>query len=113
MGNRDQRLLDTHFCGASGRAAVELQAWRSAAAHDFNVFPHDAAGLPGSEGLHRRLFRGKPSGEMWDRVSTLCTISNLAVREDAAQKSIAIAFEDVGDARQVRRVDAYSNDGHA
>lgn len=112
MGDRDQRLLDAHFFGASGRAAMEPQAWRSAVAHDFNVFPRDAARLAGSERFHRGFFHGKPAGEMWDGVAALCTISNLAVGEDAAQKSIAISFEDVSDAREVCRVDAYSNDVH-
>lgn len=112
MRNRDERLANAHFISTPGGAAVKLQSRRSSATDDLDILPHDAARLSRPERFHRGFLDGETACEMWDRVSTLCTIGNLAVGKDAAQESISISFEHVGDSRQVRRIDTYSNDGH-
>lgn len=113
MGNRDQRLRDAHLSGAPGRAPLQLQVRRPTAPNDLDVFPHDAARLSGAERLHGRLFDREPAGQVRNRVPALCTIGNLAVGEDAAQETIAVSFEKVSHAMQIRRVDSDANDVHA
>jgi hypothetical protein len=50
---------------------------------------------------------------MRDRVAALCTIGNLAVGKNPAQEAVAVAFEQLGDAMQVRGVYSNANDVHA
>ena len=113
MRNREEGSRHAQTFSVASGAAVELQAWRAAAADDLDVLPQHAARLACPERLHRRLLRGEASGEVRNRIPPLCTIGNLAVREDAAQEPIAITLEDVRDAMEIRRIDADANDVHA
>ena len=58
-----------------------------------DVLPEHAARVPGSERLHRRLFRREASGQVRHGIAAPRTIGNLAVGEDAAQESVAVALE--------------------
>jgi len=93
------RRREAPFCGA-----VQLKLRGPAAADDFNVAPEHALGVPGSERLHRRLFRGKPAREMNGRDLAPHAVRRFAVGEHSAQESVAVPFDGGGDTIDVSGV---------
>jgi hypothetical protein len=65
-----------------------------------------------AERLHRRLFGGEAPRQVRDGIPSPRTIGNLTVGEDAAQEPLPIAVEYLGEARNVRRVEAETQDRH-
>lgn len=111
--DRHERSLDEHALRAARGGAVELQARRTAAAtHDFDVLPQDPLRFARAERFHRGFLRGEASRKMRSRIPPPDTICNLAGREHALQEPLAVLIEDLGNARNVGRVEANSEDVH-
>jgi hypothetical protein len=91
---------------------VQLQARGSAHPYHFDVLPKDAQRLTGSERFHCRFFHRESAGQVRNWVSSLCTIGNLTVCENPVQKALAVAFEEVGDAPEIRRIQTNADDVH-
>ena len=91
---------------------MQLQPRGSAHPYHFDVLPQDAQRLAGSERLHSRFFHRESAGQVRNRVSPLCTIGNFTVREDPVQEAVAVTFEEVGDAPEIRRIQTNADDVH-
>jgi hypothetical protein len=112
MGDGDQAATHRHRVGPACGGAVQLQLRRTATPDHFDVCPDDAAGVPGPECLHRRFLDREAPGEVRDRVAAAGTISDLARREDAPQESIAVTFQQLRNARELRRIESDGDDIH-
>ena len=110
MRDGQQRGTAVHRVQPFGRAAVELQLRRSAAAHDLEMTPEHAVGMPGPERFHAGFLCREPGGEVDRRDPVALTIRDLVIGEDAAQKSLAVALDCGGDAVDVRRIDSNPDD---
>lgn len=113
MGDRHVRPAHVHRIGAPLCAAVELKARRAAAAHDLDVPPEHAVRMAGAERFHGRFLRGETAGKVRHGVTAAGTIRNFAVGEDTTQKTVAVAREDLRDARNVGGVEPDADDVHA
>ena len=107
-----QRRLHSHALGTRGRAAVQPQLRRPRHTYYLDVLPEHTARVTGAERLHTSFLGREAAGEVRDGVAPPLTIGNLAVGEDAAQETIAVALQRLRDARDVRRVEPDSNDVH-
>ena len=108
MSNRQQRTGRIEVVKPAGGAAMKLQLRRSAGrAHDFDVAPEHALRMSGAERFHRRFFRSEAAGEVRRWVSAPGRIRNFPVREDPADKSIAITLDGGVDAIDFRRIHPY------
>lgn len=65
-----------------------------------------------TERLHGRFFGRKAPGEVRSRVSPASTIGNFTGRKHTLQESIAIPFEDFGEAGNVGGVEPDAEDVH-
>ena len=115
IGMRDgqlRRMAADCFEPARG-AAVQLQLRRAAASHHLDVAPQHASRVTGAECLHRRLFRGKASGEMNGRVVAAHAVRHFGLGKNAIRKTLAVPLDGGGNARDVRCVEPDSDDVHA
>ena len=112
MRNRDEAAGDVQCLGAARRAAVQPQLRRAAGADHLDVLPEDAARVAGAERLHRRFLDREPAAEVRNRISPPRTIGDLSLGKDALQEAIAVALQQLRDARQVGRVQPDTNDVH-
>lgn len=112
MRDREKRAPNLHRVRALCGTAVKLQPRWTAAAHDFDILPQDAARVTGAERLHRRLFRRKSPGKMRSGISPPSTIGNLAGSEHALQEALAVALEDVGEAGNISGVETDAENVH-
>jgi hypothetical protein len=69
--------------------------------------------MPGTERLHGRFLRGEPARKVRHGVTAAGTICNFAVREDTAQKAVAVTLEDFSNARNLSGVESNADDVHA
>ena len=113
MRNGEKRGLHAHPAGAIGCAPVQPQLRGAGHPEYLDVFPEHASRVTSAERFHRGFLGGESAGEMGDGVSTPRTIGNLAFGEDAAQKTIAVAFERRTDARNIGGVESKSKNIHA
>jgi hypothetical protein len=81
--------------------------------NDFDIAPQHALRVAGAEGLHRRFLGRESTGEMNRRIAAPHAVGHLAFSEDAVGEPFAVSFDSRFDARDVRRVEAESDDGHA
>ena len=94
-------------CGA----AVQLQLRRTARfAHDFDVAPEHALRVSGAERFHRGLFAGEAAGKVHGRMAPAHAVRDFAVGKNTPGKSIAVALDRRGDARNFRGVESESDD---
>src|SRR5438128_12528704 len=91
---------------------MELQLRRAAVPDHLDVAPQNALRVAGAERFHGGFLGGKARGEMGRRHPAPRAVGNLAVGEDPAHKPVAVAFDDVGDPSDIRRVESDSDDGH-
>jgi len=99
---------------AARGAPVQLELRRTAGlADDLDVTPENALRMAGAERLHRRFLRREPSGEMNRRLVTAHAVGDLAVGENATGEAVAVAADGRGNARDLRRVESESDNGHA
>jgi YfiH family protein len=89
---------------------VELETRRAAAPHHFDAAPQHILRVSGAEGLHRRFLRREASGKMNGWVPSLHAVRDFAVREDPLNEPLAVALDGGGNSRNVRSVNAESND---
>ncbi len=113
MCDGHERSTYQHAVGAACGATMELQARRSSAADDLDVFPEHAARVARAERFHRRFFCGESAREMGGRVSPLGTIGNLAGGEHPSQEAFAVSFEHRCDAWDVGGVETNTENVHA
>ena len=103
MVSRD--FLTRMLLGATRGAAVQPQLRRTAVAEHLDVLPQHAARMAGAERLHAGFLRGEAAGQRRDGIAAPRTIGDLSLREDAAEKALAVPLADVGDARNVGGVE--------
>ena len=107
MGDRQLHLDDTESLRPREGPARKLQARLTAGiAADRDLAKRDAP-PSGAEGLHRGLFRGEPAGDVLGESAGMAARPvDLALHEDACQKSLAEPFERGRDARNGSEVEA-------
>ena len=114
MCDRKLRGSPADLREASGGAAVQPQLRRTAGlAHDLHVTPQDSLRVAGAQSFHGCFLGGEPAREMNRRVVTSHAVGDFRFREDAVGEPFAVPFDCCSDARDVRRVQAESDDGHA
>ena len=112
--DRELRRLSAKLREASRGAAMQLQLrWTAGPADDFDIAPQHALRMAGPERLHRGFLRREPSREVNRGIPPAHAVRNLRFREDATGESFAVTFDSRSDARDVGRVEAQSDDGHA
>ena len=112
--DRELRGSPADFREASRGAAVQPQLrWTAGLADDFDVAPQHTLRVAGAEGLHGRFLGREPAGEMNRRIVASHAVGDLRFREDAMGEPFAVPFDGCPDTRDVRRVEAESDDGHA
>src|SRR5260221_3553911 len=112
MGEGQQRSARLHGVEAPERPARQPELRGTAVPEHLDVLPEHAPRVTGAERLHGGFLGGEPGGQARDWVAVARTIRNLAVREHAAQKAVAVPLEHVAYARDVRRVEAQPQDAH-
>src|SRR5438093_1736418 len=98
MRDREERGSATHRGEPSRGPAMKVQAWRAAGAEHLHVAPQHTERMPGAERFHRGFLRGEASGKMNGRLAAAGAVGDLALSEDAAEETIAVPLDDVGDA---------------
>lgn len=113
VGVRDgqKRPPRSHGIEAASRAAVKFEARWSAAADDFDAPPQHVLRMSGPQGFHRRFLRCEASGKMNGWFPTPHAIGDFAVRENALNETLAVAFDGRCNSRNVSGVDAEADDG--
>ena len=110
MRDRQQRALRAERRKPPGRAAVELELRRTAAAHDLDVPPQHLLRVSRAERLHAGFLGREPSGKVDRGHAAAIAIGNFPVGEDAAQKPLAVALDRGGDAIDFRGVKTEPDD---
>jgi hypothetical protein len=102
VGKADGKIGQSQFSGAGSGAAVQVQERPAASVGaDFDLAPAYAAST-GAEGLHGRLFGGETDGELGRPAAGARLLGR---RVDAVEETLAVAFEDSGDAGDFDEVD--------
>lgn len=76
----------------------------------FDVFPGDAAGEPGSDCFHQRLFGGKARGEAFVPVGFAERVGNFARGEDSLEEAVSETGMRLLNARDFSQVSANRKD---
>ena len=82
-------------------------------ADDFNVAPQHSLRVSGAQGFHRRFLGREATGEVNGRIVAPHAVRNLPFSEDSVSKPFAVPFDGRSDARDIRGVEAESDDVHA
>jgi len=112
MGERQERPRRVHRLEAAQAATRKPQLRRPELPDDLDVFPQNATRMARAQRLHRGFLRREASREARYRVAVAHTISNLLLRVHASEKAVAVALKRVADPRDVRRVEAQTDDVH-
>ena len=106
MRDRHQRRKPAHRREPPRGPAVQRELRRAAAPDDLDVAPQHPVRMPGAERLHRRFFRGKPAGKVnrWNLAAG--AVGHFALGEHAPQEPLAVSLDRVGDAGNIRGVEA-------
>lgn len=110
MRDRQQRAARAHRLEAAACAAVELQSRRSTLANDFDSSPEHVLRMARAERFHRGFLRSKSSGKMNGRFTASHAVGDFPLREEPLDEAISVAGHGGGDARDVRGVDAETDD---
>src|SRR5579872_1518085 len=110
MRNRQERRSAADCGKTPPRAAVQLELRRPAMPDDLDVAPEDAVRMAGAQRLHRGFLGGEAAGKMDRRHTAPRAVGNLTVREDPAEKSVAVPLDRVGDAVNVGGVETDADD---
>ena len=89
---------------------MQLQLRRTAVADDLDIAPEDARRMSCAERFHRRFFRGEPAGKMNRRNPSARAVDDLAIRENAAQETVSIPLDSLGNPVDVGGVEAEADD---
>ena len=112
--DRQLRGSSTDRREASSGTAMQPQLRRTARlSHDFDVPPQHPLRVAGAQRFHRGFLGCEPPGEMNRGVVASHAVGDFRVREDTVGKPLAVPFDRCSDTRDVRRVQAKSDDGHA
>ena len=112
--NRELRGSPTDRRVASSGTAMQPQLRRTAGlSHDFDIAPQHSLRVAGAERFHRSFLGCEPPGEVNRRVVAPHAVGDFRVGEDTVGKPFAVPFDRCSDTRDVRRVQAKSDDGHA
>ena len=76
----------------------------------FDASPQHLLCVAGPKGLHGRLFCGKAAGEVNGGVVSTHAVRDLALGEYTLQESIAETLDGCGNARDVGRIEAQTDD---
>ena len=112
VGDREERTADVQSRRVACGGAVKLQPRWSAEPDHLDILPHDTTRVARPERFHRRFLRSEAAGEMRGRVPPFRTIRDLPVGKDAAEESFPVPFEHFRQPRDVREIDAETNDRH-
>lgn len=114
VSNRELRGSPAYLRVAPGGTAVQPQLRRTAGlANNLNVAPQHSLRVAGAERFHGCLLGGEPAREMNRWIMPSHAVSDLRFREDAVSEPFAVPFDCCSDTRDIRRVQAESDDGHA
>ena len=114
VSNRELRGSPAYLREAPGGAAVQPQLRRtSGLTNDFDVTPQHSLRVAGAERFHGCLLGGEPAREMNRWIVPSHAVGDFRFREDAVGEPFAVPFDCCSDARDIRRVQAESDDGHA
>ena len=110
MGDRQKRGTGAQLGEPARRPAVKLQLRGAAVPHHFDVAPEHAARVSGAERLHRRFLCRESAGKMNGRHPAARAVDDLAVGEHASHEPLAVPRERLGDAVDIRDVQAESDE---
>jgi hypothetical protein len=114
VSDRELRGSSAYLREAPGGAAVQPQLRRTTGlANDFDITPKNSLRVAGAERFHGGLFGGEPAREMNRWIVPPHTVGDFRFREDAVGEPVAVPFDRRSDARDICRVQAQSDDGHA
>ena len=80
---------------------------------DFDVAPQHSLRVSGAEGFHRRFLGREAAGKVNGRIVAPHAVRDLRFGEDAVSEPFAVPFDGRSDARDIRCVEAESDDVHA
>ena len=97
LGNREglrvsdgqKRAAGIHPLETACRASVKPQLRRPTGANHFYIAPEHALRVARAKRFHRRLLRRETAGKVRRGIAAPCGVRNLALGEQAVQKSIA------------------------
>src|SRR5262245_6905093 len=104
MCNGEERGSCAHGRKATAGTAMKLELRRAAMPDHFNVAPQHLLSVTGAKRFHRGFLCREAPGKMDGWKPSPLTVSNFAVSEDAAEKTVAESLDCRRDARNVRRV---------
>ena len=112
--DRELRGSPADLREASRGATMQPQLRRTARlSDDFDVAPQYSLRVSGAERFHRRFLGRKAAGEVNGRIVAPHAVRHLRFSEDAVSKAFAVPFNGRSDPRDIRGVEAESDDVHA
>ena len=112
MCNGQERRPAADRAESHCRAPVQPELRRTADAHDLDVAPQHALRVARAERLHPRFLCRKASGKMDGRHPAAHAVRDLLRGENAIEKPIAVAFDDVAHAVDVGGVEPEADNVH-
>jgi hypothetical protein len=87
-------------------ASMQPELRRAAVTDDLDVAPQDVLSMPGAERFHRGFLGGEAAGEVDGRFLAARAVFDFTIGEHAMQEPIAISFNGRRDPRDIRCVEA-------
>jgi len=112
VGNCEEGTSGPQRREAGGGALMKPYLRGAVSPNDFDSSPEHAAGVPGAQCLHRRLFGGESGGERRVGIALVPAVGDFLVREDTIDEPIAVPFDGGGNPGDLGRIDARAYDFH-
>ena len=110
MRDGQERRTGANLHESHVSAIVKPQLRRATVADDLDATPQHVLRVARAEGLHGRFLGREPGGKMDGRLAAAVAVGDLALGEHAVEKTIAVGFDRLRDAEDIRGIHADADD---